>query len=121
MAHTYLLRVGGRVVERPQYMYMRVALVAHGDDFDLVLRTYDALSRHLFTPASPVLFNAGTRSSNYASCFLYMPDASTPATQLRSAADLDTLWLADGGIGLSLGDIPAKRYCDDQPLRLTGR
>ncbi len=104
-----MLRVRGRLIERPQFLYMRVALVAHGDDIPLVLKTYDALSRHLFTPASPVLFNAGTRSLNYASCFLYMPDASTPTTQLDSATDLDALWLADGGIGLSLGDIPAKR------------
>lgn len=110
MAHTYLLRVNGHIIERPQYMYMRVALMAHGDNLDLVLQTYDALSRHVFTPASPVLFNAGTRSSNYASCFLYIPDVSTPTTQLESVADLDRLWLADGGIGLSLGDIPAKRY-----------
>ncbi|KAI0688618.1 hypothetical protein C8T65DRAFT_746515, partial [Cerioporus squamosus] len=109
LAHTYLLRVDGRVIERPQYLYMRVALVAHAPDLNLVIRTYDALSRHLFTPASPVLFNAGTHSSNYASCFLYMPDTSTPLSQLNSTADLDTLWLADGGIGLSLGDIPARR------------
>ncbi|RDX47464.1 alpha subunit of ribonucleoside-diphosphate reductase [Lentinus brumalis] len=107
--HTYLLRVDGVVVERPQYLYMRVALIAHGKDLQRVLETYEALSCHRFTPASPVLFNAGTRSSNYASCFLYMPDASNPSTQLRSASDLDNLWLADGGIGLSLSEIPAKR------------
>lgn len=109
MAHTYLLRSNGLVSERPQYLYMRVALAAHGTDVQLVLRTYDALSQHLFTPASPVLFNAGTKSRNYASCFLYKPDVSTPLSQLRSAGDLDALWLADGGIGLSLCDVPARR------------
>ncbi|TFK81335.1 ribonucleoside diphosphate reductase large subunit, rr1, partial [Polyporus arcularius HHB13444] len=115
LAHTYLLRSAGVVIERPQYMYMRVALVAHADNLDLVLETYEALSNRRFTPASPVLFNAGTRTSHYASCFLYMPDASTPSTRLRSVGDLDSLWLADGGIGLSLGDIPAKRYLSIAP------
>ncbi|RDX51351.1 putative ribonucleoside-diphosphate reductase large chain [Lentinus brumalis] len=110
MAHNYLLRDhDGQIVERPQYMYMRAAVAAHGNSIDLVLRTYDALSRHLFTPASPVLFNAGTNSSHYASCFLYQPDPTTTSSQLQSARDLDAFWLADGGIGLSLADIPARR------------
>ncbi|KAI0717705.1 ribonucleoside-diphosphate reductase large subunit [Cerioporus squamosus] len=110
IAHSYLLRRhDGQIIERPQYMYMRVAIAAHKYSIDLVLRTYDALSRHLFTPASPVLFNAGTMFSHYASCFLYQPDPTSPSSQLRSAQDLDDLWLADGGIGLSLGDIPANR------------
>ncbi len=109
MAHTYLLRVDSRVVERPQYLYMRVAVMAHRDDLALVLATYDALSRHLFTPASPVLYNAGTRSRNHASCFLYAPVGPTLSAQLQSVPDLDALWLADGGIGLSLAEVPAKR------------
>ncbi len=89
-------------------MYMRVALAAHGYNLEMVLQTYDALSRHLFTPASPVLFNAGTWSRNFASCFLYHPNVSNLSSQLRSVNDLDTFWLADGGIGLSLGEVPAK-------------
>ena len=109
MAHTYLLRSNGRVVERPQYLYMRVAVAAHGENLDLVLETYDALSRQVFTAASPVLFNAGTTIGNFASCFLYTPDATSVSTILDSARDLDKLWLADGGIGIYVGEIPAKR------------
>ena len=88
---------------------MRVALAAHGDDIDLVLETYDALSRHVFTPASPVLFNASTPTSHYASCFLYIPDCAEAATLLDGVRELDKLWLADGGLGLSVGAVPAKR------------
>ncbi|TFK90046.1 hypothetical protein K466DRAFT_574464 [Polyporus arcularius HHB13444] len=109
MAHTYLMRCDGRVIERPQHMYMRVALAAHGSNIDLVLQTYDALSRRLFTPASPVLFNAGTQSRQYASCYLYKMNSDIATTPLESAHDLDVLWLADGGIGMSLAEVPAKR------------
>ncbi|RPD54721.1 PFL-like glycyl radical enzyme, partial [Lentinus tigrinus ALCF2SS1-6] len=109
MTQSYLLRVNGRVIQRPQYLYMRVALAAHGDNLDLVTQTYDALSHRLFTPASPVLFNAGTLSQHYASCFLHTPEVTSPVEQLASAAALDPLWLADGGIGLSLAGVPAKR------------
>lgn len=100
-------------------MYMRVALAAHGANLELVLQTYEALSAHLFTPASPVLFNAGTKSRNFASCFLYKPDPSTPLSRLHSARDLDTMWLADGGIGLSLADIPARKCVCASVLRAT--
>ena len=110
MAHTYLLRTNGRVIERPQYLYMQVAIAAHGEDIDSVLETYNALSRHMFTVASPVLFNAGTNVPNYASCFIYTPDTSSATTILDSARELDRLWLADGGVGLFVGGIPAKRY-----------
>ena len=88
---------------------MRVAVAAHREDVERVLETYDALSRQVFTPASPVLFNAGTASSNYASCFLYTPDTSSATAILDSTRDLDRLWLADGGLGIFVGGVPARR------------
>ncbi|NBU34182.1 ribonucleoside-diphosphate reductase subunit alpha [bacterium] len=66
---SYLLRVNGVIVERPQHMYMRVALGIHQDDIDSVLKTYEYISQHFYTHASPSLFNAGTRMSNLSSCF----------------------------------------------------
>ena len=96
-------------MERPQHMYMRVALAAHKDDIESVLETYEALSRHLFTFGTPVLANAGTAHRHYASCFLYTPSTSGPEDLLSSAHDLDGLWLADGGVGLSLGGVPCRR------------
>ena len=109
LAHTYLLRSNGRVIERPQYLYMRVAVAAHGEDVERVLETYDALSRQVFTPASPVLFNAGMTTPNYASCFLYTPDTSSADAILDSTRDVDKLWLADGGLGIFVGAVPARR------------
>ncbi len=97
------------MIERPQFMYMRVAIAVHKDDLDLVLKTYDALSRHLFTFATPTLANAGTLKAHFASCFLYMPATSGPAEILKSVHDLDLFWLADGGIGLSLAAVPCRR------------
>ena len=89
---------------------MRVAVAAHGDNVDRVLETYDALSRQVFTAASPVLFNAGTTFANFASCFLYTPDSTSVSSILDSARELDKLWLADGGIGIYVSKIPAKRW-----------
>ena len=103
------MRIDGNVIERPQHMYMRIALTTHRDDLPLVLQTYDALSRHLLTFATPTLANAGTLRPHYASCFLYNPDVDGPETLLRSAHDLDLMWLADGGIGLSLAEVPCRR------------
>ncbi|KAI0712985.1 ribonucleotide reductase [Cerioporus squamosus] len=109
LANSYLLRSGGHVIERPQHFYMRVALAVHKGNLDMVLKTYDALSRHLFTFATPTLANAGTLKAHYASCFLHIPDTSGPTGMLKSAHDLDRFWLADGGAGLSLGAVPCRR------------
>ncbi|RPD77255.1 ribonucleotide diphosphate reductase large subunit 1, partial [Lentinus tigrinus ALCF2SS1-7] len=109
LRRSYLLHAGSRVLERPQFLYMRVALAIHKGNRDLVLKTYDALSRHLFTFATPTLVNAGTLKAHFASCFLYVPDASGPKGLLGSAHDMDLYWLADGGIGLTLGEVPCRR------------
>ena len=90
-------------------MYMRTAIAIHGDDIQAVLRTYDALSRQFYTHASPTLFNAGTRTAYYASCFLTQPDVHSPRTILQSVGELDAFWMADGGVGVALGAVPCRR------------
>lgn len=60
LERSYLLKVQGKVVERPQHMLMRVSVGIHKDDIDSVLKTYHLLSQRWFTHASPTLFNAGT-------------------------------------------------------------
>src|ERR1700733_2796825 len=60
LERSYLLRINGRVAERPQHMIMRVAVGIHGADIDHVLQTYNLMSERYFTHASPTLFNAGT-------------------------------------------------------------
>ncbi len=97
-------------------MYMRVALTIHRDNLPMVLETYDSLSRRLFTFATPTLANAGTMHPHYASCFLYVPDASSATRLLEGIHDLDRFWLADGGIGLSLGGVPCRRCAARIPL-----
>jgi len=60
MERSYLLRINGKVVERPQHMLMRVAIGIHGEDIDSAIETYNLLSEKLFTHASPTMFNAAT-------------------------------------------------------------
>ncbi|KAI0708382.1 ribonucleotide reductase [Earliella scabrosa] len=110
LARSYLLKDAGVVIETPQFMYMRTALAIHRTKIDDVLDTYTALSRHMYTHASPVLFNAGTVNPGFASCFVYQPDPASPITLLKSVSDVDRFWMADGGVGLSLARVPAQRY-----------
>lgn len=71
LERAYLLRCDKRIVERPCYMYMRVALGIHGTDIPAALETYDLLSRGMFTHATPTLFNAGTPRSQLASWYVH--------------------------------------------------
>jgi len=66
----YLLRSDGHVVERPQHMWMRVAIQLHGANFVRVKETYDALSEGYFIHATPTLYNSGTVTPQLSSCFL---------------------------------------------------
>ena len=109
MHKSYLLRFDGAVVERPQFLYMRMAVALHGKDLVRVLDTYNLLSGHAYTHATPALYNAGTMNQCFASCFLYQPPVQgTLAVVNRCVADVSALWRADGGIGLSLGGVPAR-------------
>ena len=70
LERAYLTRVNKKVIERPQHMWMRVALGIHGNDIKEVLNTYDLMSKKYFTHATPTLFNSGTRRPQLSSCFL---------------------------------------------------
>ncbi|KAK4979526.1 ribonucleotide-diphosphate reductase subunit rnr1 [Elasticomyces elasticus] len=70
LERSYLLRIDGKVAERPQHMIMRVAVGIHGEDIDAAIETYNYMSNKYFTHASPTLFNAGTPAPQLASCFL---------------------------------------------------
>src|SRR4249920_780184 len=67
---SYLLRIDGRVAERPQHMFMRVALGIHKEDIDAAVETYNLMSERWFTHATPTLFNSGTPKPQMSSCFL---------------------------------------------------
>lgn len=105
----YLLRVEGDVVERPQFLYMRVAVALHGRNLGRVLSTYELLSQHAYTAATPTLYNAGTTSQYLASCYIYQPPLGSAVSVMQhSVAALDDLWCSDGGVGMSLGTVPAR-------------
>ncbi|KAK7550853.1 ribonucleotide reductase [Phyllosticta citricarpa] len=70
LERSYLLRIDGKVAERPQHMIMRVAVGIHGENIEKAIETYNLMSQKYFTHASPTLFNAGTPKPQLASCFL---------------------------------------------------
>ena len=105
---SYLIRLDGKVVERPQHMLMRVAVGIHREDIDAAIETYDLLSEKWFTHATPTLFNAGTPKPQLSSCFLLtMKDDSIDGIYdtLKSCAKISQ---SAGGIGLSIHNVRAK-------------
>jgi ribonucleoside-diphosphate reductase alpha chain len=104
---SYLLRMNGRVAERPQHMIMRVAVGIHKEDIDSVLETYNLMSERWFTHATPTLFNAGTPKPQLSSCFLLtMKDDSIEGIYdtLKNCAKISQ---SAGGIGLSIHNVRA--------------
>jgi len=104
---SYLLKVDGKVVERPQHMYMRVAVGIHREDIESAIRTYHLMSERWFTHATPTLFNAGTTKPQMSSCFLLtMKDDSIDGIYdtLKQTAKISQ---SAGGIGLSIHNIRA--------------
>ena len=104
---SYLMRIEGRVAERPQHMYMRVAIGIHKNDIDSVIKTYNLMSERWFTHATPTLFNAGTPKPQMSSCFLLtMKDDSIDGIYdtLKQTAKISQ---SAGGIGLAIHNIRA--------------
>ncbi|MDR0793357.1 MAG: ribonucleoside-diphosphate reductase subunit alpha [Chitinophagaceae bacterium] len=107
LERSYLLKLDGKIAERPQHMYMRVAVGIHHDDIDQVIKTYNLLSDRWFSHATPTLFNAGTPKSQMSSCFLLtMKDDSIEGIYdtLKQTAKISQ---SAGGIGLSIHNIRA--------------
>lgn len=105
---SYLIRLDGKVVERPQHMLMRVAVGIHKEDIASVIETYNLLSERWFTHATPTLFNAGTPKPQLSSCFLLtMKDDSIDGIYdtLKQCAKISQ---SAGGIGLSIHHVRAK-------------
>lgn len=105
---SYLIRLDGKVVERPQHMLMRVAVGIHREDIDAAIETYNLLSEKWFTHATPTLFNAGTPKPQLSSCFLLtMKDDSIDGIYdtLKQCAKISQ---SAGGIGLSIHHVRAK-------------
>ncbi|MFM2224708.1 MAG: hypothetical protein RJA07_910 [Bacteroidota bacterium] len=104
---SYLLKINGKIAERPQHMYMRVAVGIHKNDIESAINTYHLLSEKWFTHATPTLFNAGTPKPQMSSCFLLtMKDDSIDGIYdtLKQTAKISQ---SAGGIGLAIHNIRA--------------
>ena len=104
----YLLRQNGKIVERPQHMWMRVAIQLHGADFHHVKETYDALSQGYFIHATPTLFNSGTLKPQLSSCFLLTMNDDSIQGIYKTLGDCAQISKWAGGIGLSVHNIRAR-------------
>ncbi|KAM5351910.1 hypothetical protein ACJ41O_004633 [Fusarium nematophilum] len=107
LERSYLLKIDGKIVERPQHMIMRVSVGIWGDDIERVLETYNLMSSKFFTHASPTLFNAGTPQPQLSSCFLVdMKEDSIEGIYdtLKTCAMISKM---AGGIGLNVHRIRA--------------
>ncbi|MCA6435863.1 MAG: ribonucleoside-diphosphate reductase subunit alpha [Bacteroidetes bacterium] len=107
LERSYLLKMNGKVAERPQHMIMRVAVGIHKNDIDSALKTYNLMSERWFTNATPTLFNAGTPKPQMSSCFLLqVKDDSIDGIYdtLKQCAKISQ---SAGGIGISIHNVRA--------------
>lgn len=107
LERSYLLKINGQIVERPQHMLMRVAVGIHMTDIESAIETYELMSKKFFTHATPTLFNAGTPKPQMSSCFLLsMKDDSIDGIYdtLKNTAKISQ---SAGGIGLSIHNVRA--------------
>jgi ribonucleoside-diphosphate reductase alpha chain len=104
---SYLFKVDGKVAERPQHMYMRVALGIHKNDIDSVIETYNLMSEKWFTHATPTLFNAGTPKPQMSSCFLLTMKEDSIEGIYDTLKQTAKISQSAGGIGLAIHNIRA--------------
>lgn len=113
LERAYLFKIGNKIVERPQHMWMRVAIGIHGDpsnpnSLSLVKETYDLMSQKYFTHATPTLFNAGTPRPQLSSCYLIAMEDDSIEGIYNTLKDCAQISKYSGGIGLHIHNIRAK-------------
>ena len=114
LERSYLMRINGKVVERPQHMWMRVSVGIHGRgldttdaDFARIVETYDLMSQKYFTHATPTLFNAGTPRPQLSSCFLLAMEKDSIEGIYNTLKDCALISKMAGGIGLHIHNVRA--------------
>merc|ERR1719266_1041447 len=107
LERSYLLKIDGKVVERPQHMLMRVAVGIHGEDIEAAIETYNMLSEKLFTHASPTMFNAATPRPQLSSCFLLTMASDSIEGIYDTLKRCALISKSAGGIGLNIHCIRA--------------
>jgi ribonucleotide reductase alpha subunit len=106
LERSYLLKIDGKCVERPQHMWMRVALGIHGWDIKDAIETYELMSQRYFTHATPTLFNAGTPMAQLSSCYL-LGIGDSVTGMYKAISDCAHISKYAGGIGVHAHDIRA--------------
>ena len=107
LERSYLFSINGKVVERPQYMWMRVAIGIHEDNLEAVKETYDLMSLKYFTHATPTLFNACTNHPQMSSCYLLGMESDSLDGIYNTLHDCASISKWAGGIGLHIHNIRA--------------
>jgi len=107
LERSYLMRMNGKVVERPQHLFMRVAVGIHGEDIDSAIETYNLMSERWFIHATPTLFNAGSPKPQMSSCFLLSMTDDSIAGIFETLSRCALISQSAGGIGLSIHNIRA--------------
>jgi len=105
LERAYLFKINDQIVERPQHMWMRVALCLHGNDMRLVKETYELMSQKYFTHATPTLFNAGTNRPQMSSCYLIAMEGDSLEGIFNTLKDCASISKWAGGIGLHIHNI----------------
>jgi ribonucleotide reductase alpha subunit len=107
LERAYLLKAYGKIVERPQSMYMRVAIGIHGDDLPSILETYKDLTEGFFIMATPTLFNSGTPNPQMSSCFLIDIKGDSLDGIYDTLKDAAMISKTAGGVGIAVHKIRA--------------
>ena len=108
LERAYLMKINGVIVERPQHMWMRVAIGIHGEDFEAAKMTYDLMSQKYFTHATPTLFNAGTPRPQMSSCYLLAMENDSINGIYNTLHDCASISKWAGGIGLHIHNVRAE-------------
>lgn len=108
LKQSFLKKVDGVIVETPQYLYLRVAIGIHGRDKDAAVKMYNSLSQHLYTHATPTLFNSGTPFPQMSSCFLVDMKGDSIEGIFGSLKDIALISKHAGGVGVSINRIRAR-------------
>jgi ribonucleoside-diphosphate reductase alpha subunit len=106
---SYLQRMDGKIMETPQYMFMRVSIGIHGKDISAVLETYDKMSSGMFIHATPTLFNAGTPRPQMSSCFLIANKEDSINGIYGTLTECAQISKWAGGIGMHIHDVRANK------------
>jgi len=107
LERSYLMKIKGKIAERPQHMLMRVSVGIHKDDLDSVINTYNMLSEGWFTHATPTLFNSGTPKPQMSSCFLLTMKEDSISGIYDTLKQCAQISQSAGGIGLAMHNIRA--------------